>query len=235
MVRVISVHHFSRQDVSLVGAAPTALSSAGANTVVLADGRNQTMQVRDLEGGAGGRVGHTFQTIDVVREVVYCPTGKYLLTLEGGAAPDGVRVYVNWADPAVGKAPICPRIAGCVSPTYASQSSSDEDGGGGGRVILDVIEFPQRDSPLHVAACSTTGNIMVAAANFLAVYKYVNKNGGGNGASKDKGGSRGYIDFKECIQVDKSLLHSNLLLPHVVVDALFPGFPQLGSYRGSLE
>ena len=204
MVRVISVHHFGRQDVTSIASPPSTFTAAG-NLVVLAT-QHQAVQVRELD--KRGRLAHSFQTLDTVREVVYCPTGRYILTLEGDSAPAGVRVYVNWADPAVGQAPICPRIAGCVSP---------RQGDLGDRVVLDVIEFPLRDCPLQVrsqklggpcnfntphplqlhlnqiAACSTTGNLMVAAANFLVVYKYVNKATNDN---RDGKSNKTYMDFQ---------------------------------------
>ncbi len=111
--------------------------------------QQQTCQVRHLDNNQEQdqqqqQQDHTFQTIDAVRQLLYCPTGRYLLALEGGAAPAAVRAYLNWNDPAIATgAPICPRIAGCVSPSY-SVTADDQP------AVLDVIEFPQRDTPIQV-------------------------------------------------------------------------------------
>ena len=41
--------------------------------------------------------------------------------------------------------------------------------------MVDMIEFPHRDSPLQITVCPSTGNFMVAAVNVLVIYKYTLK------------------------------------------------------------
>jgi hypothetical protein len=36
-------------------------------------------------------------------------------------------------------------------------------------VTLDMIEFPQRDTPLQIAVCPSTGNLIVAALNVMVI------------------------------------------------------------------
>ena len=59
MVRVISVHHFSKQEVSTCSPAnPNASVMAGKDFLVMAT-ENQYMEVRDLDKGS--RISHSFQ------------------------------------------------------------------------------------------------------------------------------------------------------------------------------
>ena len=38
--------------------------------------------------------------------------------------------------------------------------------------VIDMLELPQRDSPLQIAVCPGTGNLLVGAVNLLIVYKF---------------------------------------------------------------
>ena len=60
MVRVISVHHFSGQDVSSVPR-PAAACAAGPHTLVVAAADDQTLLVKDLRRGSTQPVSHSFQ------------------------------------------------------------------------------------------------------------------------------------------------------------------------------
>ena len=103
MVRVISVHHFTSQDVSLV---PKPLASAIANcgsgsSLLLLSAENQAaIQVRNLDKCA--KLSHSFQTIDQANQIAYSPVGNYVATLEGSTpANQTVRAYMNWDSPKV--------------------------------------------------------------------------------------------------------------------------------------
>lgn len=201
MVRVISVHHFSKQDVS-ASPAPSAAALAGDSTLVLAT-HAQQLEVRMLSDTPAGKLSHAFQTVDRVSQLVYSPVGKYLATLEGaGGESAGVRVYVNWSDPAVDNAPIRPRIAAHTAPITAAES---------GETALDMIEFPQRDSPLRIAVCEGTGNLIVAAANLLIIYKFSVKT--------SKAGAK-YMDFNECFHVFHNFVPREIALCEDVVGCL---------------
>eukprot|EP00095_Tigriopus_kingsejongensis_P008125 maker-scaffold256_size235750-snap-gene-0.9 protein:Tk08125 transcript:maker-scaffold256_size235750-snap-gene-0.9-mRNA-1 annotation:"hermansky-pudlak syndrome 3 protein" len=201
MVRVISVHHFSKQDVSQCSSA-SAMVMAGSTTFVLATD-SQVLEVRDLRSGAS-TLCHSFQTIDRVTTLLHCPVGNYLATLEGLPGDDGasVRVYLNWHDPKVNNAPIKPRIASHVSPS--SQS--------GDNVHVDMIEFPQRDCPYQIAVCASTGNLMVASANLLIVYKYQVK--------VHEATRVPYIDFHECFHVFHNFVPKEIALCEDVIACL---------------
>ena len=98
-----------------------------------------------------------------VSELLYSTVGNYVATLEGNRGKKGasVRVYVNWDDPKVEAAPLRPRIASRVTPSMQSQE-----------ITLDMIEFPQRDSPIQIAVCPGTGNLIVAATNVMVSLRY---------------------------------------------------------------
>ena len=61
------------------------------------------------------------------------------------------------------------------------------------RISLDMIEFPQRERPLQIAICQSTGNLMMASRDVLVIYRYVLKL---QESSKTK-----YIDFEDCIHI----------------------------------
>ena len=56
-----------------------------------------------------------------------------------------------------------------------------------------MIEFPQRDRPLQIAICQSTGNLMMASKDVLVIYRYVLKL---QESSKVK-----YIDFEDYIHI----------------------------------
>ena len=56
-----------------------------------------------------------------------------------------------------------------------------------------MIEFPQRDKPLQIAVCPSTGNLMMASQDVLVIYRYVVKH---HEPSKTK-----YVDFQDCIHI----------------------------------
>ena len=122
MVRVISVHHFTSQDVSSI---PSPVASTIAGDYLLVSTETQQVQVHNLKKNT--LLSHSFQTIDKAIEVVYSKVGNYVATLEGNRNSLGdnssgnnggttVRTYMNWDDPKVDGAPIRPRIATRVTP-----------------------------------------------------------------------------------------------------------------------
>ena len=123
MVRVISVHHFTSQDVSSI---PKPIASTIARDYLLVSTENHQIQVHNLQKST--LLSHSFQTIDRAIEIVYSPIGNYVVTLEGNrdlseenhlnsnGPGSSVRAYMNWDDPKVDGAPIRPRIATRVTP-----------------------------------------------------------------------------------------------------------------------
>ena len=128
MVRVISVHHFTSQDVSSI---PKPIASTIAGNRLLVSTENHQIQVHNLKKST--LLSHSFQTLDRAIEVIHSPVGNYVVTLEGNrdlaedndkknGSGTSVRVYINWDDPRVDGAPIRPRIATRVTPcTQPSQ------------------------------------------------------------------------------------------------------------------
>ena len=122
MVRVISVHHFTSQDVASI---PKPIASTIAGNHLLVSTENHQIQVHNLKKST--LLSHSFQTLDRAIEVVHSPVGNYVVTLEGNrdlaedndkknGSGTSVRVYINWDDPRVDGAPIRPRIATRVTP-----------------------------------------------------------------------------------------------------------------------
>ena len=61
-----------------------------------------------------------------------------------------VRIYSNWHNPKNDS--VRPRIASRVTPSLRSDQPGLDN-------VLDMIEFPHRDSPLQITVCPSTGNL----------------------------------------------------------------------------
>ena len=84
-----------------------------------------------------------------------------------------------------------------------------------GSPVVDVIELPQRDQPLCLAACPSTGNLIVGAANLLVVYKYCTSK------TREQSKTR-YIDFEERFHVFHNFVPTEVRLVEDVVACLSP-------------
>lgn len=160
MVRVISVHHFTSQDVSSVQQPAAAVL---ANEKLLVSSAKDGHQVHVHELNRACKLSHSFQTIGRVVTIVYSAFGDYVATLEATGSGTGnvVRAYMNWADPKVDGAPIRPRIAQRVTPSLQPSQGA----------ALDMIELPQRENPVKIATCPSTGNLIMGAKNVLVIYR----------------------------------------------------------------
>lgn len=73
MVRVISVHHFTKQDVTGLEKSGGHGVTRGKNNLIFIGGQHK-IDVHDLKQGVA--IKYTFPTVDLVREVFYCSKGK---------------------------------------------------------------------------------------------------------------------------------------------------------------
>ena len=106
MVRVISAHHFTSQDVSTC---PEPSCSAVAGDSLLLSSPLHQVEVRDLS--SNGAISHTFPTVDLVKSMAYSPVGRYLATVEARAGGDTVvRVYINWWSKEAAEGPMRARL-----------------------------------------------------------------------------------------------------------------------------
>lgn len=131
--------------------------------------------------------------------------GNYIATLEGRPGEKGaaVRIYCNWFNAKMEA--VRPRIASRVTPSLRSDQPGLDN-------MLDMIEFPHRDSPLQIAICPSTGNFMVAAVNVLVIYKYSMKT---QEMSKTK-----FIDFEDCIHIFHNFIPTEISLVEDVIGCL---------------
>ena len=117
--------------------------------------------------------------------------------------PYNFRIYCNWFNPKLEG--VRPRIASRVTPSLRSDQPGIEN-------MLDMIEFPHRDSPLQITVCPSTGNFMVAAVNVLVIYKYTLKV---QEMSKTK-----FIDFEDCIHIFHNFIPKEISLIEDVIGCL---------------
>lgn len=182
MVRVISVHHFSKQHIQTIEQ-PTASCVAPPDRLLLALS-SHCVEVRDLSNGA--ELVFTFPTVDEVEQLEHCMNGNYVVTLEMKSNRQNrlsryVRVYANWdsvgaiqqskmtsSGVSLGLSecgmvqPMRARIAGRVTPTM----SQSEVGS------LEMIELPVKRRPDGIACCQVSGNVLVRSGKSLLVYRF---------------------------------------------------------------
>ncbi|XP_065167209.1 BLOC-2 complex member HPS3 [Atheta coriaria] len=199
MVRVISVHHFTNQQVLTVEQ-PTASTVAPPNRLLLALS-NHSVEVRDLH--LDGEVLFSFPTVDEVAQICHCINGDYVATLESkfnrqNRELNFCRVYINWDSVAALQQskmnhsgaslgatecgmvqPMRARIAGRVTPT----TNQSELGS------LEMIEIPVKRNPHLINVCQISGNILIASEKILTIYTFTMKT---HDISKLK-----FIDFEE--------------------------------------
>ncbi|KAJ8917277.1 hypothetical protein NQ315_002294 [Exocentrus adspersus] len=199
MVRVISVHHFTGQNVQTVEQ-PTACTVAPPNRLLSALTSN-CVEVRNLSNESD--VMFSFPTVDEVVQIVHCLNGDYVATLETkfnrqNKETNFVRVYINWDSIAtlqqskmtssgvsLGSSecgmvqPMRARIAGRVTPT----TNQSELGS------LEMIEIPIKKNPNMIGCCQISGNLLILANKIVNVYAFQVRT---HDISKLK-----FIDFKE--------------------------------------
>ncbi|XP_060533460.1 uncharacterized protein LOC132706255 isoform X2 [Cylas formicarius] len=182
MVRVISVHHFTNQNVHTVEQ-PTACTVAPPDRLLLAL-TNNCVEVRDLQKES--EVLFTFPTVDEVVQILHCLNGDYVSTLETkfnrqNREINFVRVYVNWGSIAtlqqskmtssgvsLGSSecgmvqPMRARIAGRVTPT----TNQSELGS------LEMIEIPVKRNPNAIACCQVSGNLIILSRHTVNLYRF---------------------------------------------------------------
>ena len=74
MVRVISVHHFTRQDVTGLDRSGGRGVARGKGNLLFIGGEHK-IDVRDLK--VAGQLKGSFSTVDLVHQLIYCNTGEF--------------------------------------------------------------------------------------------------------------------------------------------------------------
>lgn len=155
MVRVLSVYHFTDQSVHKI---EDAIDSCliGSNKLAVAT-PNLDVEIWELRSTTessssfGSGNSYIFPTVDEVEQIIYCPNGNYLATVESkldnkNRVRKYVRVYTNWDS--IEQNPdhminFRARIAGKVTPSDKYLSSND----------LEMIELPLKLVPTRIACC----------------------------------------------------------------------------------
>lgn len=166
MVRVMSVHHFTSQDIHTCED-PLAVTTAPPDLLLIALPQH-VVEVRDLSKGSNTTF--VFPTVDEVQFMVHCCTGNYVATLECKQMRQGkesvyARIYANWdASPHYNLTtqPMRARIAGRVTPSSAQSGTSG----------LEMIELPIKRFPNALACCQITGNLVLASQMSLTLYHF---------------------------------------------------------------
>ncbi|XP_022216939.2 uncharacterized protein LOC111070585 [Drosophila obscura] len=218
MVKILQAYNFARQQTYALNGEILAASLIGNNRIAISSaeqfieiydiaGKQQQQQQQedgihdgeegqaisgDAPGGGDERlpVKNTLATVGEVVQLIYCESGKYLLTLEKEQAGSPVhssstisctsssnsntvcseddtkmfvRIYANFwkfPDSKLNELPITIRIASMTTPKTPLVES------------IDVIELPLRSPPELVQCCQTSGNIIVSSRDRIYLYEY---------------------------------------------------------------
>ena len=198
MVRVISAHHFKSQDVS-TSQEPCCSTMAG-DLLLLASPLHQ-IEVRDLVNI--NQECYTFPTVDLVKNMIYSPVGRYLATLEVRDEATFVRIYINWWSLEAVCQPMRARIAGRVTPACSQEET-----------YLEMIELAlDLDTKVQsIDVCPSTGNLIVVTGCSLSILKYTLVS---NSQNKSK-----FVDFQKCFAITLSYSPTNVKLVEDIVACL---------------
>lgn len=165
MVRVIPVYNFLSQNTDQIDE-PTATCTVnvlGQDMLLLAL-TSHCIKVHSLTGNKS-KLLTVFPTVDMVKQLLHCDKGNYVATLEQKIDRDGlinnfVRIYVNWEICSNQNQAMRARIAGRVTPSLNRNQNS-----------LEMIELPLNNQPTQIAACQTTGNLLVVMSNEAVIHE----------------------------------------------------------------
>lgn len=163
MVRVVSCHHFLSQDVFLSQNEPVAFCCAQGKLLVATT--QHAVNVHDLE--SRGNVLHSFPTVDLVKQIIYCESGNYVATVESKASwhrslVTYVRIYFKWWIDVNGQ-PLKVRVAGSDAPNANPQSWNK---------IFEMVELPLDKTAICISCCSKTSSLAVSLGNTISVFCY---------------------------------------------------------------
>ncbi|GAB6027558.1 Hermansky-Pudlak syndrome 3 [Chamberlinius hualienensis] len=154
------MYHFNSHLVFGIDNEPLACCVAGDKLLVSTLGHS--IEVRKLDNY--GSLSHSFNTVDLVKQMIYSGIGKYVATLEVKTTrlnlTTHVRLYFNWQVEASGMA-MRARIAGRVTPS--TQSSVGQ---------LEMVELPLKQQACYVNCCPSTANLIIGCARCVSVYRF---------------------------------------------------------------
>ncbi|XP_042897207.1 BLOC-2 complex member HPS3 [Parasteatoda tepidariorum] len=167
MVRVVSCHHFVSQDVFLSENEPVAF--CGAQDKLLVSTTQHAVNIHDLD--ARGNVLHSFPTVDIVKQILYCESGNYVATIESKASWQSnnvsyVRVYFKWWID-VNSQPLRVRVAGSTSLPSEDHPSMKKQ--------FEMVELPLEKPAIFIASCSKTSALAVSLGNIISVFCFSTK------------------------------------------------------------
>ncbi|XP_078672480.1 BLOC-2 complex member HPS3-like isoform X2 [Branchiostoma floridae x Branchiostoma belcheri] len=166
MVRVLSCHHFTSQEVFSTKQEPEVIFGCG-DKLFIATVHNvvevyqvDTQECRHLLG---------FLTVSAIDQLVYSECGKYVATVEVKSSKQRsltfVRLYFNWEGSDVTQ-PVRARIAGVPASNSQPENTGKQ---------LEVVELPLRKSASCIQCCAVTGNLAIGIGSVMSLYRLCSK------------------------------------------------------------
>ncbi|XP_035692332.1 Hermansky-Pudlak syndrome 3 protein-like [Branchiostoma floridae] len=166
MVRVLSCHHFTSQEVFSTKQEPEVIYGSG-DKLFIATVHNvvevyqvNTKECRHLLG---------FMTVSAIDQLVYSECGKYVATVEVKSSKQRsltfVRLYFNWEGSDVTQ-PVRARIAGVPASNSQPENTGKQ---------LEVVELPLRKSATCIQCCAVTGNLAIGIGSVMSLYRLCSK------------------------------------------------------------
>ncbi|CAH1261704.1 HPS3 [Branchiostoma lanceolatum] len=166
MVRVLSCHHFTSQEVFSTKQEPEVIFGCG-DKLFIATVQNvvevyqvDAKECRHLLG---------FLTVSAIDQLVYSECGKYVATVEVKSSKQRsltfVRLYFNWEGSDVTQ-PVRARIAGVPAGNSQPENTGKQ---------LEVVELPLRKSATCIQCCAVTGNLAIGIGSVMSLYRLCSK------------------------------------------------------------
>ncbi|XP_031431434.1 Hermansky-Pudlak syndrome 3 protein isoform X2 [Clupea harengus] len=161
MVHVYNCHPFASQHIVPTEQEPGPVCCGGDALFVVSAGGCKIEAYNMQEEGCP--LICRFATMGTVHSILHSQTGDYLVTIEEKNKATYLRAYTNWRYQAAEKTRVGVRLLGHFLRGSASLRGIPKE-------QMEIIEIPLFETPLCMACCPLTGDLLVGCAKTLVLF-----------------------------------------------------------------
>ncbi|KAL2090245.1 hypothetical protein ACEWY4_014933 [Coilia grayii] len=161
MVHVYNCHPFASQHIVPTEQEPGLVCCGGDALFVVAAGGCKIEAYQMQEDGCP--LICRFSTMGTVHNILHSQTGDYLVTIEEKNKATYLRAYTNWRYQAAEKTRVGVRLLGHLLRGSASLRGIPKE-------QMEIIEIPLFETPLCLACCPVSGDLLVGCAKSLVLF-----------------------------------------------------------------
>ncbi|XP_063056938.1 Hermansky-Pudlak syndrome 3 protein isoform X2 [Engraulis encrasicolus] len=161
MVHVYNCHPFASQQIVPTEQEPGLVCCGGDALFIVAAGgcKIEAYQMRE----DGCPLICRFATMGTVHKILHSTMGDYLVTIEEKNKATYLRAYTNWRYQAAEKTRVGVRLLGHFLRGSASMRGIPKE-------QMEIIEIPLFETPLCLACCPVSGDLLVGCAKTLVLF-----------------------------------------------------------------